>query len=273
MNQDARVIRLQEDIFAVRGIWMNSLSFFNTYSYIIRTGKNNELLLVDTCGPGSGRYIKEAVLSMGRSVSDITGIALTHWHKDHTGALAEVVSMAGSPGRPVNVFIHKSDSGFLLSQRTRLLTLHPFLKLKVPHSPGKLPEDNLFRLIELDHESGANPLGGYGIEFIHTPGHTPGHTSFIHKKTMSLFSGCGLSFFGNNTAGIVSVFHNREQQIRSARMLADAEFTFLYPAHLGIRSDEIKKERRIPYIGKLKGIDRIAGTLPIFRYPSNGKES
>lgn len=267
MGCDKRVIRLQHNICGVRGIWLGGLSFFNTYSYILCSEKNNEILLVDACGPGSGRYIKHAVESMGRSMSDVTGIALTHWHKDHTGSLAEVVSMAGGQGRPVKVFIHKYDAPFLLSQKIRILNIHPQLKLKVPHGPGKLPEMDLYRLIQLDHQGGANPLRGYGVEFIHTPGHTPGHTSYIHRGSMTLFSGCGLSLFGKNTVGIVSVYHDRNKQLESAKMLAGMEFSYLCAAHLGIRRDEIRKKARVPFNGKLKAIDRLTGTLPIFRYP------
>lgn len=267
MSHHNRIIRLQENICGVRGIWLNRLSFFNTHSYIVCSEKNNEILLIDTCGPGSSGFIKEAVESMGRTVADIAGIALTHWHRDHTGSLAEIVSMAGTPDKPVDVFIHKDDAQFLLSQRMRILTMHPSLKLKIPHRPGRLPEETCYRLVELDDKSGVNPLLDFGVEFIHTPGHTPGHTSYLHKKSMSLFSGCGISLFGRNTAGIVPVFYNREEQVASAKMLAAIEFSYLYPAHLNLRNDEIKKNCRVPFSGKLKRVDRITGTLPIFRYP------
>lgn len=267
MSYDKRVIKLQDNIFAVRGIWLNSLSFFNTYSYILCSEKNNEILLIDTCGPGSGKMIKHAVDVMGRSMTDITGIALTHWHKDHTGSLAEVVSMAGTPDKPVKVFINKEDAPILLLQKMKILTIHPALKLKIPHSPGKLPEKSKYELINLDHENGMNPLENYDVEFIHTPGHTPGHTSFLYKRRMTLFSGCGLSLFGGNTVGVVPVFYDRNKQVESAKKLADMEYSYLYPAHLNVRKDEVKKESRVAFKGKIKRIDRFTGTLPIFRYP------
>jgi len=269
MSDNKRVIKLQENIYAVRGIWLGGLSFFNTYSYILLSEKNNEILLIDTCGPGSGKYIKEAVELLGHTMSDVTGIALTHWHKDHTGSLAEVVSMSGTSGKPVKVFIHKDDSGILLSQKLKILTSHPVLKMKLPHGPGKLPDRKLFNLVELNPEPGDNPLNDYDVEFIHTPGHTPGHTSYLYRGSMALFSGCGLSLFGRNTVGVVPVFHNREKQVESARMLAEMEYTCLYPAHLNVRRDEIKRENRVPFTGKMKVVDCITGTLPIYRYPKN----
>lgn len=267
MNYSKRVVMLQENIYAVRGVWLSGLSFFNTYSYILCSEKNNEILLIDTCGPGSGMMIKYVVESIGREITDITGIALTHWHKDHTGSLAEVVSMAGTPDKPVNLFINKFDAQILRQQKLKFLTIHPALRIKIPHGPGKLPQKENYKVTELDHESGMNPLNIYDVEFIHTPGHTPGHTSYLYKKSMSLFSGCGLSLFGRNTVGIVPVFYDRIKQVESAKILAEMEYSYLYPAHLNVRKDEVKKESRVPFKGKIKRIDLITGTLPVFRYP------
>jgi len=269
MGNIKRVIKLQENIYAVRGIWLSGLSLFNTYCYILCSEKNNEILLIDTCGPGSGKFIREAVEIMGRSMPDVTGIALTHWHKDHTGSLGEVAAMSGTPDKPVNVFIHKDDAQPLLQQKIKLLTIHPVLRMKTPHGPGKLPRKELYNLVEFDNESGENPLGGYDVEFIHTPGHTPGHASYLYRRSGSLFSGCGLSLFGRNTVGIVPVFYDRDKQVESAKRLAEMEYSYLYPAHLNVRKDEIKKESRVPFKGKIKRIDRITGTLPVFRYPKS----
>lgn len=266
MNRSKRVSKLQNKIYSVRGIWLAGLSFFNTYSYIIETPEG--VFLIDTCGPGSDKIIKYALESIGRSMSDVTGIALSHWHKDHTGSLAEIVSIAGTSSKPVNVFIHKYDAPLLLSQKKYMIGMNPKIKLKIPHSAGKLPDKEKYQLIELDHESGENPLKEWGVEFIHSPGHTPGHTSFLHQESMSLFSGCGLSLFGKNTVGIVPVHDDREKQIESAAKLAAMEFTYLYPAHMGQRKDKIRKDQRVPFKGKIPLIDRLTGTLPIFRYPS-----
>jgi glyoxylase-like metal-dependent hydrolase (beta-lactamase superfamily II) len=269
MGDTNRVIKLPDNIYAGRGIWLGGLSFFNTYSYILRSDKNNEILLIDTCGPGSGKYIMEAVEKMGCSMRDVTGIALTHWHKDHTGSLAEIVSMAGSSEKPVNVFMQKNDMETFLKQKMKLLTIHPVLKMKILHAPGKLPQKDLFNPVELDPGNGINPLDIYDVQFIHTPGHTPGHTSYLYRGSMSLFSGCGLSLFGKNSVGIVPVFYDREKQVESAKILSDMEYSYLYPAHLNVRKDEIKKESRVPFKGKIKRIDRITGTLPVFRYPKS----
>ena len=269
MANNTCIIKLNGGIFGLRGTWLGGIPLFNTYSYILCSEKNGEILLIDTGSPGNGDAIKGAVESIGRSVSDITGVALTQWHRDHTGGLAGIVSMAGTPEKPVKVFIHKYDSPFLLSQRRSFVTFQPELKLKLPHKPGELPGSGLFQLTELDHESGINPLNQWGVEFIHTPGHTPGHTSYLHRESMSLFAGSGLSLLDRSTAGLVAIFSDREKQVESARMLADMEFNWLCPAHLHLRTDMINRERRIPFSGRVPLRERITGSLPLFSYPEN----
>jgi len=104
------------------------------------------------------------------------------------------------------------------------------------------------------------------MDFIHTPGHTPGHTSFLHRDTMSLISGCGLSIFGSSVVGIVPVFHDRDKQIESAHKLMAMEFKYLYPAHFNLRRDEISIKDRISFNKSIPLKNIISGILPVFSY-------
>jgi hypothetical protein len=47
--------------------------------------------------------------------------------------------------------------------------------------------------------------------------------------------------------GIVPVFYDRIKQVESAKILAEMEYSYLYPAHLNVRKDEVKKENRVPF--------------------------
>jgi len=265
-------IKLNEGIYSVRGTWLNHISLFATRSFIITDKRDSGILVIDTCGPGSGKIIFDSIKNHGLNPADITGIAITHWHKDHTGGLAGLVSLVSAAGGgPVKVFMHESDAGIFLKQRGEFLKIHPVVKLPVYHKPGKIPAGNKFELVKLINAADKNPLNDWGVEFIHTPGHTPGHTSFLHRKSMSLFSGCGLSLFGNSTVGIVPVFYDRKAQVESAHKLMEMEFSYLYPAHMNLRNDEITLEKRIPFKGRIPFIDRLTGTFPFFRYPSKLK--
>lgn len=260
-----RIIKINDNIYGVRGIWMWKMSFFPTYCYIIRNKKSGEIILIDTCGPGSGLIIKKALDIMGAKLSDIKAVALSHWHRDHTGSLAEIAQMIGYQSTPLKVFIHYKDAEILLAQKMRWLNIHPFFKFKVLHSPGKLAKEGLCEIIPF-RENTENHLSYYGIDFIHAPGHTPGNSAFFHRESGILFSGCALSLIGENTAGIVPVFYNRREQINSAMDLAQREFKYLYPAHMFLNHREIDKDKRIFYKEKIPFLSKISGALPLFKY-------
>lgn len=261
---------LNEGIYSVRGMWLSNMSILTTRSFIIKNKDNPDILIIDTCGPGSGKIIFDSVKNCGLNPSDITGVAITHWHKDHTGGLAELISLvAAAGGRLVKIFMHESDADVFMKQRGEFIKFHPLLKLPVFHKPGRMPEKNKCEFVKLTDAIEQNPLDSMDMDFIPTPGHTSGHTSFFHRSSMSLFSGCALSLFGRSTVGLVPVFYNREMQVKSAHKLMEMEFRFLYPAHMNIRTDEITLERRVPFKGAIPRIDHITGTLPLFRYSSN----
>lgn len=267
MKKTADLLNSQYGIYSVKGKWLYGVSLFSTRAFILNPEPGSGILVIDTCGPGSGKIIADAIRDAGMNAADITGIALTHWHRDHTGGLAELISIAQSEGaRKIKIFIHKSDSGFLKTGKGAFLKMHPSLKMPVYHTPGRFPDSGKFELVELDETISGNPLNRWGVELIHVPGHTPGNSSFYHRESGSLFSGCGLSLFGNNTVGIVPVFYDRLMQIESAKRLMNHDFNYLYPAHLNLRKDPLPPEKRIPFSGKIPFIDRLTGTLPLFRY-------
>ena len=260
------ILKLNEGIYSIRGIWLGHISYPPTRSFIIRNSDNPEIIIVDTCGPGSGKIIFDSMEKYGLNPENITGIALSHWHRDHTGGLAELISLISKKTeKRIKVFIHEDDADILMQQKGKFLKMHPILRLPVFHKPGKLPAANLFEIVKLSSDMKENPLEAWRLDFIHTPGHTPGHTSFLHRDTMSLIAGCGLSVFGSRDVGIVPVFDDRNKQIESAQKLMAMEFKYLYPAHFNLRKDEISIKDRIPYKGRsLK--NKISGELPFFSY-------
>lgn len=271
MSDIHKTIKPDEEIFSVRGTWLGKLSALPTRSFILRGNDAAGILIIDTCGPGSGGIITDSIKSQGMNPAHIKGIALTHWHGDHTGGLAGLVSLVSESGRgPLKVYMHERDAEIFLKQKGEFIKMHPALGFPIYHRPGKYPSGGNFEFVMLSDTMKENPLKEWDIDIIPTPGHTPGHTSFLYRKNMTLFSGCGLSLFGYNTVGIMPVFYDRRKQIESAHKLMEMEFRYLYPAHLNIRKDEIPLEKRIPFEDKLSFVDRITGTLPLFRYPRSG---
>ncbi len=253
--------------YSVRGKWLGLFPFMCSYAYIINSSPENGILLIDSCGMGSGRLIAEALDRIGFSVSDITGIAITHWHCDHTGSLAELISMASDAGsRKIKIFIHKKDSEIFHSCRGRFIRFHPLFRFPIYHIPGRFPAKGDYEFIELGDVSTENPLKPWGLEFIHVPGHTPGNTSFYHPKSESLFCGSGLLLSGKGTVGISPVFYNRKEQIESGRLLMNMDFKYLYPAHMRIRRDSIPREKRVYSKGVISLCRRLTGFYPLFEY-------
>lgn len=253
-------------IYYVRVKWLCGVSFLCSNAFILNTSPDNGILIIDTGCSGSGRIIAAAMNEAGLSPRDIRGIALSHWHRDHTGAVSELLAIARAEGASgIRVFIHKADSIYFPGGKSGFIRFHPVLKIPLCHTPGRIPAKGQCEFVELDEFSAENPLMEWGLDFIHVPGHTPGSISFYHRESRSLFSGSGLALINDNTAGILSVFSDRQQQVDSAKKLIQMDFRYLYPAHLHIRKDPIPPESRIQVKG-ISFMDRVKGVMPLFRY-------
>ncbi len=82
------------------------------------------LTLVDTGVPGSADRITDAVHSLGRDLTDIRQILVTHCHSDHSGSLAELKALTSA-----RVFMHRNDA--------RLVATGQAMRRLIP-SPGVL---------------------------------------------------------------------------------------------------------------------------------------
>lgn len=65
-------------------------------------------MLVDTSVARSAARIGAAIRDLGRAPGDVRAIVLTHLHRDHTGALAEVKSCTGA-----DVWMHPADAALV----------------------------------------------------------------------------------------------------------------------------------------------------------------
>ena len=266
MKKFIETLNSSAGIYSVRVNWLWGISFLGSYAFILDTSPGKGILVIDTGCRGSGKIIADAMKDIGLSPADIKGIALSHWHRDHTGGAAELLSIAREEGASgIRVFIHKDDSKYFPGGSSAFIRFHPFLKIPMHHSQGQIPDRGLCEFVELDEGSPVNPLIDWGLDFIHVPGHTPGSICFCHGETGSLFSGSGLALLDSGRVGIMSVFDDRAEQLASAERLAAMNFRYLYPAHLGIRKDPVPPDCRIP-AGRISVMDRIRGIRPLFRY-------
>jgi hydroxyacylglutathione hydrolase len=138
------------------------------------------MLVIDTGMPGNARRIAAYVGGLGRNLSDIKLILLTHADLDHVGSAAELKRMTGA-----KIAIHADDApilrgkesfktlkgplGFVASLATRL----------VPFRPAD-PDIILTADSEIE-----------GFRIVHVPGHTNGSIC-IYKPGQAIFVGDAL---------------------------------------------------------------------------------
>jgi len=169
----------------IPGIHLIKLNFVN--AYLIEEPKG--LTLIDTGIPGSYKKIIEYIVSLGRKVTDIKTILVTHSDPDHIGSLAKLKELSCAKvcssateaeglrqGRSTR---RSKPQGFKMIIRKILMAV--ILRIK-PVKVDKVLKDK-----------DALPIFK-GLVAIDTNGHTPGHMSYFLKVPKVLF--CGDSMNG-----------------------------------------------------------------------------
>jgi glyoxylase-like metal-dependent hydrolase (beta-lactamase superfamily II) len=159
--------------------------------YLVAEG--DALTVVDTGLPGYFDQLAPAAASLGKSLSDIEAIVLTHNHSDHVG-FAERLRATGPP-----VYIHEADGPAATgaealkrpSGRLRDI-LKPgmvtFLAHAIRNNGMSYP-----KISEVTTYSDADVLDVPGhMKAIHTPGHSPGHCALLMEDRGVLISADGL---------------------------------------------------------------------------------
>ncbi|CCK25017.1 hypothetical protein BN159_0638 [Streptomyces davaonensis JCM 4913] len=149
--------------------------------------------LVDVGWASAPATLLTAVADLGRKLSDIRRVVLTHAHPDHVQGAAELRDLTGA-----QILIHPAD--------------HPWLKAgRVPRegrsgSVGRLL-DRLPKLRWTPFTADATVTDGDpiddsdGLRVIHTPGHTPGHIALLHEPTHTALLGDAVFHRGSLTLG------------------------------------------------------------------------
>ena len=185
-----------------------------------------ELTLIDTGFSGSLSRIANFVSRLGRSVSELSLIIITHNHLDHVGGLPELRRATSAIAA-----VHKAD----LAETEDQLPYHGLVRkmLHVPPIPLLMPlvytrpgEVG----IHLEGGEVLSPLGG--LEVIPTPGHTPGSISLFSAREKLLIVGDTLNNrLPNLRLPPKSVSSDLSQVMASIKRLARLEFDTLCFGH------------------------------------------
>lgn len=190
----------------------------------------DRLTLIDTGLAGSADRIFGAIERLGRRPEDLRQVVITHYHRDHTGSLAEVVERTTQTGaRPggAQVLVHALDAPVVRGERP----------LPGPSAGG------LWRLLVRVGGQGARPLAPArvdreladgdeieldgGARVVHAPGHTAGSIALYVPGRKLLFAGDA----ANNAiglgppAGVFGLFNEDRAQLKASfRKLAQLDF-------------------------------------------------
>jgi len=157
----------------------------------------DESVTVVDCGfPGYHGQLHDALAQLGRPLSSVTAVVLTHHHSDHIGSAERIRRETGA-----TVYVPTADAD---GARTG--------KVKPP--PGLMA--NIWRPMMLRYLTHAARNGGAtikpvselqtyddgdvlteagGLRAVHTPGHTAGHCSLLAERQGVLFAGDAIATF------------------------------------------------------------------------------
>ncbi len=165
--------------------WLEGLRSSNAYLLV----SDRSLDLIDAGMSGDVPRIADQIEPLGRAVSDLKRIVVTHAHGDHTGGVAELVRRSGA-----RVLAHREEVPYIEGRAN--LPAGTLLKRAI-----RWLDDRISGRVErvrvsgvLDADDRLDMLGG--LRVIHTPGHTPGSISLYQEESGLLF--CGDILFNGN---------------------------------------------------------------------------
>jgi len=236
------VARLSPRVVRVLGGNPGAFTLQGTNAYLIGTGSRRWLL--DT-GEGRPAFVANLRAAMeAEGVTELEGILLTHWHRDHVGGLADVRRLARELER-------EGSEGGATREESRPLVAYK----RVRHDKGETAID----VRSVDEKAVAEARRAYvdvkdgdvfasvpgaTLRALFTPGHTEDHVCFVLEEEGAIFAGdCVLN---GNTA----VFENLAQYSRSLEtMRAELEKANVNARR---RDDSMTPERNPPVpVGRL----------------------
>lgn len=183
--------------------------------------------LVDTLLPRGEKRIAETLAGIGRSMSDLSAIVLTHSHTDHAGSAAAVKAASGA-----SVYASEGDAPAIRGDEKPpvppLADRLPFLRPVMARFPGPPP-------VAVEHLIGETVDGRLpgDLRAIATPGHTPGHLSFLLDRDGGLLI-VGDAAVAKNGEIRRGYFNRAEPTIdASLRHLAELDFEVAVFGHSG----------------------------------------
>jgi glyoxylase-like metal-dependent hydrolase (beta-lactamase superfamily II) len=155
-------------------------------------GDDAGLTLVDTGMPGNYRDLQAELARLGRSLSDIRGVVLTHGDPDHTGFAERLRRETGVP-----VYVHEADAARARGEAKKQLKwgkvrVGPLLRfMAYGLRRGGLSASPVDEVVGVTDGQVLDLPGSPRI--IHIPGHTPGSAAVWFESVGALMVGDALT--------------------------------------------------------------------------------
>jgi glyoxylase-like metal-dependent hydrolase (beta-lactamase superfamily II) len=183
------------------------------------------LTLIDTLYAQDAQPILDEIARIGKKVTDLKRIVLTHAHRAHLGGLAVLKEASGA-----SVYCHAWESDIVTGGRAQqCMPLRPMRPLILwPFQVGS--RFTRHRPSPVDHTLADGDEVG-PLTAIQTPGHTPGHLAFYWPEQRALFAGDALVTWPDFAPGWPGFNLNREQNWTSVVRMAELDAEILAVGH------------------------------------------
>ena len=199
------------------------------------------LTLIDTGMRGSGESVLNALAALGRRISDLRHIIISHHHFDHTGSLARLAEVSQA-----TVSVHKADAPYVRGHLPRPpfkrvgfsgWFMRPFMGLFPTH-----PEPCH---VDRELQDGDEIEAAGGLKVVHAPGHTPGHIALLMPSKRILFAGDAMLNVLGLRPPLAMATEDAAQAKESIHKMAALDFDIACFGHGGImRKDAVLRFRR-----------------------------
>jgi glyoxylase-like metal-dependent hydrolase (beta-lactamase superfamily II) len=188
------------------------------HAFLAESG-GGELTLIDTMWETDGRRVLAAIARLGRRVSDLRRIALTHGHRSHLGGAAALREQSRA-----TTYAHPAEAGIVEGRQKakRVPILRPVPPVLLPFRLGLalgLPKHEPCPADEPLAEG--DSFGPFQV--LHAPGHSPGHLAFWWEERRALIAGDAIATWPKVDAGWPDFQLDSAAHERSLKRLASFE--------------------------------------------------
>jgi glyoxylase-like metal-dependent hydrolase (beta-lactamase superfamily II) len=201
----------------------------HVHAFLLDDG--TDLTLIDTLFDTGARRVLDRINSIGRTVTDLKRIVLTHGHRSHLGGLATLKRLSGA-----TVYSHEWEADIIAGERpAQPVTIFPmrpvrtywrvyYLQFGAALGRGKHPPCPVD-----SHVEDGDTVGP--VRVLHTPGHTPGHLAFWWPERQALFAGDAIATYPVFEAGWPAFNLNPTRQRASVSRMAQLEAEVIAVGH------------------------------------------